>query len=217
MDARSCDAPPSNVQLLEVVEERSSSTYNLDVDALNRLIDFGREHNPRLKGASEARLAEMCEVSETTFKSIRKGRNRKPRLDIMYSIVALFGGSIDRLIGLAPPRDIARERATWDATLTEGLQQRIDYLERQKAADDAELDRLRKLVLAKSEALAHAQTRADACEARVAELIAEAARHRAELRRHRWAILFIALLFFSLALYLTWELANPGSGLLTYR
>lgn len=217
MDARLNDAPPSNVQLLEVVEERSSSTYNLDVDALNRLIDFGREHNPRLKGASEARLAEMCEVSETTFKSIRKGRNRKPRIDIMYSIVALFGGSIDRLIGLAPPRDIARERATWDATLTEGLQQRIDYLERQKSADDAELVRLRKLVLAKSEALAHAETRADACEARVAELLAEAARHRTELRRHRWAMIFMTLLFFALAFYLTWELANPGSGLLTYR
>ena len=217
MDARLNDAPPSNVQLLEVVEERSSSTYNRDVDALNRLIDFGREHNPRLKGASEARLAEMCEVSETTFKSIRKGRNRKPRIDIMYSIVALFGGSIDRLIGLAPPRDIARERATWDATPTEGLQHRIDYLERQKSADDAELDRLRKLVLAKSEALAHAETRADACEARVAELLAEAARHRTELRRHRWAMICMTLLFFALAFYLTWEMANPGSGLLTYR
>lgn len=214
MDARINDAPLSNVQQLEVVEERSSSTYNLDVDALNRLIEFGRQNNPRLKGASEARLAELCEVSETTFKSIRKGRNKKPRVDILYSIVALFGGSIDRLIGLAPTRDIRREGAVWDATLADGLQQRIDNLTQQKAEDDAELSRLRKMVLAAEKAQAHAEERCDALRERVIELNADALRHRAELRRHRTTLIVVVVLTLAVFAYIAWEIANPTKGLI---
>lgn len=214
MDAKQADAPLSNMQRLEVVEERSSSTYNLDVDALNRLIEFGRHNNPRLKGASEARLAELCEVSETTFKSIRKGRNRKPRVDILYSIVALFGGSIDRLIGLAPTRDLRHEGAVWDATLADGLQQRIDNLTQQKADDDAELARLRKMVLAAEKAQAHAEERCEALRERVADLNADALRHRAELRRHRWALLCVVILILIVVAYVAWEIANPTKGLI---
>jgi len=217
MDARTNDAPLSNVQQLSVVEERSSSTYCLDIDALNRLIDFGREHNPRLKGASEARIAELCEISETTYKSIRKGRNRKPRVDILYSIVALFGGSIDRLIGLAPPRDYARERAAWDATMVEGLQQRIDYLERQKALDDAELGRLRKIILEKGEAKARAESHASDLMNQIEKLTSDADRHRAELRRHRWAMLAVCFILIALCAYLIWEIANPDKGNLAIR
>lgn len=217
MDARINDAQMSNVDKLEVIEERSSSTYILDIDALNRLIEFGRDHNPRLKGASEARLAELCEISETTFKNIRKGRCKKPRVDILYSMVALFGGSIDRLVGLAPTRDIARERAVWDGSLVDGLQQRVDHLTQQKVADDAELARLRKMVLAAEKAQTKAEEHSAHLQERVIELNADAIRHRKELRRHRWAVLVVAILLLVLCIYLVWEIANPDKGNLTIR
>lgn len=204
MDARINDAQMSNVDKLEVIEERSSSTYNLDIDALNRLIEFGRDHNPRLKGASEARLAELCEISETTFKNIRKGRCKKPRVDILYSMVALFGGSIDRLVGLAPTRDIARERAVWDGSLVDGLQQRIDNLTRQKADDDAELSRLRKMVLAAEKAQACAETQVDQLRQRIDEMHADAARQQSELRRQRYAAFFIILLILGAFVFISW-------------
>ena len=204
MDARINDAQMSNVDKLEVIEERSSSTYNLDIDALNRLIEFGRDHNPRLKGASEARLAELCEISETTFKNIRKGRCKKPRVDILYSMVALFGGSIDRLVGLAPTRDIARERAVWDGSLVDGLQQRIDNLTGQKAADDAELSRLRKMVLAAEKAQACAETQVDQLRQRIDEMHADAARQQSELRRQRYAAFFIILLILGAFVFISW-------------
>lgn len=217
MDAMINDAPPSSIPQLEVIEERSSSSYALDIDALNRLIEFGREHNPRLRGASEARIADLCEISETTLKSIRKGRNRKPRIDILYSIVVLFGGSIDRLVGLAPTRDINREAAVWDGTLVDGLQQRVAHMTQQKAEDAAELARLRRMVLEAEKTAARAEERSRSLQHDNDELTAAAARHRQELRRHRWAMLTVAILLIALCSYLIWEMANPDAGNLRLR
>ena len=200
MDARTDDVIQTSFADLTVIEERGSASYSLDVAALNRLIDFGREHNPRLKGASDARIAELCEISETTYKSIRKGRNMHPRVDILYSIVALFGGSIDRLVGLAPTRDIARERAVWDGSLVDGMQQHIDLLTAQKAETDAETLRLRATLSASEKAQAKAEERAEYLTQRITEMQAEVTLHRVALRRHRIAMLAtVALLMVLLA------------------
>ena len=186
---------------LAVFEERSSASYNLDIAALNRLIDFGREHDPRLKGASDARSAELCEISETTYKSIRRGRNLHPRVDILYSVVALFGGSIDRLVGLAPTRDIAREHAIWDGSLMDGMQQRVELLIAQKTANETEIAELRKALSASEKAQAHAEERATNLKQRLDELQTEITVHRAALRRHRFATLAtMALLVFLVTL-----------------
>jgi transcriptional regulator with XRE-family HTH domain len=200
MDARTDDVIQTSFADLTVIEERGSASYSLDVAALNRLIDFGREHNPRLKGASDARIAELCEISETTYKSIRKGRNMHPRVDILYSIVALFGGSIDRLVGLAPTRDIARERAVWDGSLVDGMQQHIDLLTAQKAETDAETLRLRAALSASEKAQAKAEERAEYLTQRITEMQTEVTLHRVALRRHRIAMLaIVALLMVLLA------------------
>lgn len=200
MDARTDDVIQTSFADLTVIEERSSASYSLNVAALNRLIDFGREHNPRLKGASDARIAELCEISETTYKSIRKGRNMHPRVDILYSIVALFGGSIDRLVGLAPTRDIARERAVWDGSLVDGMQQHIDLLTAQKAETDAETLRLRAALSASEKSQAKAEERAEYLTQRITEMQTEVTLHRVALRRHRIAMLaIVALLMVLLA------------------
>lgn len=217
MDARINDAPLSNVQQLTVIEEHTSPSYRFDIESFNRLVDFAKKNHPLFKGVSDSRFAEICMVSDTTFKDLRKGRNSKPRTDTMYSILAPIGGSMDRLFGLAPTRDIAHESAVWDATIVEGLQQRIDYLTKQKAADDAELARLRKMLLAAEKAQTKAEEHAAHLQERIIELNADANRHRKELRRHRWAMLAVCLILIVLCAYLIWEIANPDKGNLSVR
>lgn len=217
MDARINDAPPSNVQQLTVIEERSSPSYRFDIAGFNRLVDFAKKYHPLFIGASDSRFAEICMVSDTTFKDLRKGRNTNPRTGTMYSILAPLGGSMDRLFGLAPTRDLAHESAVWDATIVEGLQQRIDYLTQQKAADDAELARLRKMLLAAEKAQTKAEEHASNLQERIIELNADAIRHRKELRRHRWAMLAICFILLALCAYLIWEIANPDKGNLRMR
>lgn len=217
MDARINDAPLSNVQQFTVIEEHSSPSYRFDIEGFNRLVDSAKKNHPLFKGVSDSRFAEICMVSDTTFKDLRKGRNSKPRTDTMYSILAPIGGSMDRLFGLAPTRDIAHESAVWDDTIVDGLQQRIDYLTQQKADDDAELARLRKMVLVAETAQARAEEHAAGLDIRLAELNSDATRHRIELRRHRWAMLAVTVLLIAVLAYVTWEFANPQSGLLTIR
>ncbi len=188
-------------------EERSSPTYNLDIDALNNLISFARANNPRFKDMSETKMAEACDVSVTTFKDIRKGRCKKPRVDIIYSIVSALGGSIDRLVGLAPTRDIAKESAAWDATLVEGYQHRIDALtaqvealHAQLAAKDAETEKLHAAVLEERTERATATT---VCGQYIITIHSQSD----TIRYQRYVI--IALL----VIWLIFEIANPTTGL----
>jgi transcriptional regulator with XRE-family HTH domain len=188
-------------------EDRSSPTYNLDIEALNNLISFARANNPRFKDMSEAKMAEACDVSVTTFKDIRKGRCRKPRVDILYSIVSALGGSIDRLVGLAPTRDISKESAVWDATLVEGYQQRIDTLAaqvesltHQLAAKDAETERLHAAVL---EERTERATAVAVCSQHTNTIDVQAK----TIKYQRCVLLGI------LAIWLLFEILNPSTGI----
>lgn len=189
------------------LEERSSPTYNLDVEALNNLITFARNNNPRFKGMSESKMAEVCDVSVTTFKDIRKGRCKKPRVDILYSIVSAFGGSIDRLVGLAPARDISKETATWDATLVEGYQHRIDaltaqveMLNQQLAMKETETEKLHAAVL---EERTERSTAAAVC-----------SQHAIAIEKQEHTIKYQRYIIFGIILvWLLFELFNPTAGL----
>ena len=74
--------------------------YHFDADRLDALIRAKCRTDDRFRGTTIAERARMCDVSETTYKSIVSGRNPAPRLDIIYNIVATFGGSIDALVGI---------------------------------------------------------------------------------------------------------------------
>lgn len=99
----------------------------LDSAILCELIEFQRKNNPKLKGMSGADIAEACDMSESTYKGLVKGKNRNPRVGTLVRLLKYIGGgSIDRMVGLAPPRDFAREEAVYDRTLVETLQARLD-------------------------------------------------------------------------------------------
>lgn len=104
-------------------------------------------------------LARRSNTPERTLRNILKGLTKDPRISTLLPIVRALGASIDRLVGLAPMRDIQREAAVFDVTLMDSMRQQVDTLEAQRAIDQAELDRLRKLVLSKGEALSIATER----------------------------------------------------------
>lgn len=112
---------------IPIITEDQSNEEVLDCTALCNLIDFQRKNNPRLKGLSGADIADGCDMSESTYKALVKGKNRNPRVGTLVRLIKYIGGgSIDRLVGLAPTRDYNREEATYDKTLVEALQARLD-------------------------------------------------------------------------------------------
>lgn len=114
-------------------------------------------------------LARRSNMSERTLRNILKGVTKDPRVSTLLSIVRALGASIDRLVGLAPLRDMKREEATYDATLMESMRTRLDEAQRQRETDAAELDRLRKLVLSKGEALSSVTERCASIDGMVKE------------------------------------------------
>lgn len=109
-------------------------------------------------------LARLSGTPERTLRNILKGATKDPRLSTLLPIVRALGASIDRLVGLAPKRNYEREEAAYDVTLMDSMRHQVEELQQKKQADEAELIRLRKLVLEKGEARAAAESRVSSLE-----------------------------------------------------
>lgn len=131
-------------------------------------------------------LAKLSGTPESTLRKLLQGVTKDPRISTMLPVVRALGASFDRLLGLAPKRDFDREEASYDVTIMDSMRHQVEALERQNAANERELDRLRKLVLAKGEAQSRAEERVAAQEALSREresVAAEYAQKIAELNR----------------------------------
>ncbi len=214
----------------------------LDSDMLNALYEFQRKNNPRLAGKSMADIAMACEASISTLKALLNGTNKNPRIGtIKRFLTCIGGGSIDRLTGLAPPRDFALEEAQYDKTLVEAMQarldakrERIEEYEKTVKAQEEELLRLRKLVLEKGEACSHAEARAAAAEKMVAVRDASIIKHDDVRKSHIETIgrlerqndIFRRVLIITsaisvaaiigLAFYFGWDISHPAQGPIQY-
>lgn len=165
-------------QSLPVSEEFTPPVlFDFDNAALTDLVSYQKKNNPQLKGKSNKDIAEACGMSENTLWAILKGKNKNPRVGTLVCILkTIGGGSIDRLVGLAPRRDFAKEDAFYDATIVESLNVRLAEkaetilsLRDQLAASEQDRDRLRKLYNEKCIALSAAETRVESMKAEVAE------------------------------------------------
>lgn len=221
--------------MLPAAEEfDSSSCCELDNTALTALIKFQKENNPRLRGKSNRDIAEACGMSENTLCAILKGKNRNPRVGTLVCIIrAIGGGSIDRLVGLAPHRDYAKEEAVFDATLVETLQARLDEkreiiadLKAQLADADKRLVNLRNIIhqeghdgkMALGQVKEMEQRLADKRE-QVAEQQKTIAEQKTEIRKLRAmgiCLTFALIAVMAFAFYLVWEIANPTLGNFRY-
>lgn len=209
--------------MLPLTDDHSDlSVYELDNTALTALVKFQKENNPRLKGKSNRDIADACGMSENTFCAILKGKNRNPRVGTLVCILrAIGGGSIDRLVGLAPHRDFAKEEAVFDATLVDSLQARLDEkrerireLTNELGASEEECNRLRKMYNQKCIELSKAEARIESLNNRESEQVAG----RAELVRMRrlantLLAILIALVSVIAVLYIIWEIRHPDLGL----
>lgn len=211
-------------------EHEDLPAFELDNTALTDLIAFQKKHNPRLKDKTNRDIADMCGMSENTLCAILKGKNKNPRVGTLRLILgAIGGGSIDRLVGLAPHRDFAKEEAFYDATLVDAMQARLDEkraliesLQGQLAESEQDRDRLRKLYNEKCIALSAAETRIEAMKAEVDEGAARRARWNKtedELRKVRMLCILACLgliIAMGVLIYLLWEIANPNLGNFRY-
>lgn len=147
----------------------------MNCNIFNDLLEFQMQNNPALAGKTKRDIAEACFMSESTLKNLCNGKNDNPRIGTLKRILRYIGGgSVDRLIGFAPPRDFAKEEAQYDASLVEAMQirldekrERIDELTTQLAAVETDRDRLRKMVLEKGECLSAARTKIEHLQALV--------------------------------------------------
>lgn len=186
----------------------------LDCNKLNELVEYQRKNNPALKGKTLTEIAESCDTCETTLKSLLKGRNKNPRVGTLVRLLkCIGGGSIDMLVGLAPPRDFRREETAYDKTLVEALQarldgkrERIDEYKEQVTALEMENQRVRKLYLKAREDLSSAMEKCSQIE-----------EYRKRIVRLRTVLIVfaaLAIVFFGVLLYLMWDVSNLNSGMI---
>ena len=164
--------------------------YHFDADRLDALIRAKCRTDNRFIGTTIAERARMCDVSETTYKSIVSGRNPAPRLDIIYNIVATFGGSIDALVGI---------------DVHNGVQEAAG------GAQSAETDKYREMYH-------QSEARAQAAEKRLSDRDASLERRTREVYVNRriavgFAALCAVICACVLIAYMIWEFDHMDSGL----
>ena len=169
---------------------------------LSELLEFQMRNNPALAGKNKADIAKACDMSESTLKNLLNGKNDNPQVGTLKRLLRYIGGgSIDRMAGLAPPRDFETEEAAYDANLVETIQIRldekralIDDLQHQLAMAELEKDRLRKIVLEKSEGKSKACAELAAQKALLDEYKGKVIRRDALIRNRNIAVIVLAAL-----------------------
>ena len=162
-----------------------------------------------------AALAAYCGLSEATLKKLKSGQIADPRGSTFWILFNKF---------LVRPRDVLKcvpdDSCSVDCVNQTMLQlkeanRRLEALEARHTADQAELDRLRKMVLAKGEALSAAQSKAENSENARAdfERVWQTLRQeRIGHRRMRIAVVVIggvAIVALGAAVYFRWEATGP--------
>ena len=169
-------------------------------EILNDLLKFQMQNNPALAGKTKADIARACDMSESTLKNLLSGKNDNPQVGTLKRLIQYIGGgSIDRMVGLAPPRDFKEEEAVYDANLVQSIQiqlgekrMQIEELQNQLAMAELEKDRLRKIVLEKGEAKSKACAELAAKVELIEEYKGKVSRRDALVKHRNIAILILA-------------------------
>lgn len=180
--------------------------------------EFMKAH-PEFKSWNCAALAAYSGLSEPTLKKLKTGQIADPRGSTFWILFNKFGIRPRDVLKCIPPNLCNTDCANQAVMQLKDARQRIEDLNQAHAADQAELDRLRKMVLAKGEALSatqamaenHSNARADL------ELVRKTLyQERVEHRRMRTAMIVlcaVAIIALGAAVYLLWEATHPYSGL----
>lgn len=177
-------------------------------------VEFLREIM-KIQKKTIVQLAKDCNMSESTLKKLLNGESEDPRISTLYIVASALGASIDRLVGLAPPRDFHEENRAYDANLMETMQDRVKMLEAQVAARDATIETQRQRIH-------DLDVCASACEAKL-EAKTASIKHRDEIisnqaaalkkQQHTLVCCAAALLVLTCIVgYGVWEIINIDKG-----
>lgn len=195
-------------------------------DRLNDLINFQLKNNPRMKGKTKRDIASECFISETSLKNLLNGRNVNPHISTVIRLVRYVGGGdMNILVGFAPARDYGKEEKSYDKTLVEGMQARLDEKRERIAELTREVETLQtdKLRIQRMYNEVCKEAAAAAAEVKHLELMKtmlykerdERKDEQAEFKRLRVAlIIMIAVAIAALGgcVYILWDVMNPGMG-----
>ena len=195
-------------------------------DRLNDLVEFQMKNNPRMKGKTKRDIASECFISETSLKNLLNGKNVNPHISTVIRLVRYVGGGdMNILVGFAPARDYSKEEKSYDKTLVEGMQARLDekrerIVELTREVETLQADKLRiqRMYNEACKEAAAAVAEVKHLEIMKTALYKERDEHKteqAEYKRLRVAlIVMIAVAIAALGgcVYILWDVTNPGMG-----
>lgn len=175
--------------------------------------------HPEYKAFNCSALAEYSGLSEPTLKKLKSGQIADPRGSTFWILFNKFGIRPREVLKCIPPDVCNVECANQAKLKLAEIMQNMEKLETQHAADQAELGRLRKLVLEKGEALAaaqanvaHLQSLVDGNAAHKVQSSCEERRDRRRLRIALIVVCVVTIVSLTLAMYFLWEAMHPYAG-----
>ena len=174
--------------------------------------------HPEYKSFNCAALAAYSGLSEPTLKKLKTGQIADPRGSTFWILFKKFGVRPRTVLKCIPANVCSIDCVNQAMMQLKAANERLEEYEQTLAEDQNELDRLRKLVLAKGEALSAAQSKAENSDVVRAdfEKVWETLRlERIEYRRVRIALIVvcvIAIIALAAAAYFLWEATHPYSG-----
>ena len=176
------------------------------------------EH-PEYKNFNCSALAEYAGLSEATLKKLKTGQIADQRGSTFWILFNKFGIRPRDVLKCIPQNICSIDCVNEAVRQLKEAQNRIEELTKAHDADQAELDRLRKMVLAKGEALSAAQSKAEHSEKarkdfeKVWETLRQERIEHKRLRTALIAICIVAIIALAAAVYFLWEATHPYSGL----
>lgn len=185
------------------------------------------EQVKKLMEFQEISIAELAKRSGTPESSLRKylrGEVKDIRISSLVPIARALNASVDKLLGLSPPRDFERESETYDPTLMDNMRRYLDETIRasneehanarakiaeQVARLEFKAGRIHELELENAALKANMEEK----DKTILILDQECKRRRKALVNHRWAVLVFAFLSIALCVYFIWEIMHITEGL----
>lgn len=174
--------------------------------------------HPEYKSFNCAALAAYSGLSEPTLKKLKGGDIADPRGSTFWILFNKFGIRPREVLKCIPQNICSTDCMNQAVRQLKEAQNRIEELTKKRESDKAELDRLRKMILVKGEALSAAQSKAEHSEKvrddfeKVWETLRQ---ERIEHKRLRCALIatcIIAIIALGAAVYFLWEAMHPYSG-----
>jgi len=174
--------------------------------------------HPEYKSFNCAALSAYSGLSEPTLKKLKTGQIADPRGSTFWILFNKFGVRPRDVLKCIPANICSVDCVNQTMLQLKAANERLEECERKHAADQAEMDRLRKLVLEKGEALSAAQAKAISADNNRDDLVLVRKtlfQERAEYKRLRITLVIaciVAVAAMGLAIYFLWEAMHPYAG-----